>query len=229
MAVDVTPEGGLAWLGRLSLPTYSVAEAARYARISTSTVCNWHYGTGVREPLLTEKRRGAELSYLQLVEMAFVASFRRAGVSLPRIRRAREYLRAAFKTDYPFSSVRLKTEGRSILLNLTELEPLSRSRDLVSADRKGQIGWVDFIADRVREFDYLRGLAITWHLAGRGSPVSIDPRYAFGFPAVRGVATWSIRARFEAREPVEFIADDVGLDPEEVRRALEFERIRVPQ
>jgi len=145
------------------------------------------------------------------------------------IRRARDYLRAAFRTDYPFSSVRLKTEGRSILLKPTELEPLAQRADLVSADRKGQIAWPHLLADRFQEFDYLNGLAITWHLTGRESPVIIDPRYAFGSPSVKGVATWSIRARYKAGEPLEFIAEDVGLDPKEVGHALQFERVKVLQ
>jgi len=219
----------LTWARRLYLPVYTTAEAARYARIAPSTLRHWHCGISGREPLLARKERGIGLSYLQLVETAFVASFRKAGVPLSGIRRARDYLRAAFQTAYPFSSLRLKTEGRSVLLELSELEPLVWTTDLVSADHKGQIAWPHLLADRFQEFEYLDGLAVTWHVAGRASPVIIDPRYAFGSPSVRGVATWSISARYRSGEPPEFIAEDVGLKAEDVCHALRFEGVKVLQ
>jgi len=215
------------WRDRLSVPTYTVSEAARYAQVRSSTVYRWHLNDERKPPLLSPRERRAELSYLQLVELAFVALFRRAGLRLPAIRRARAYLGRAFHTDYPFTSVRLKTEGQHILLDLVELEPVLASRDLVASDEGGQIAWADLLSDRFEEFDYIEDLAVVWHLAGRASPVSIDPRIAFGAPAVQGVATWTLKARYLADESLDFIAEDLGLERQDVVQALRFERLKV--
>jgi len=75
------------------------------------------------------------------------------------------------------------------------------------------------------EFDYHEGLALQWHVAGRESPVLIDPRISFGAPMVNGVATWALRGRRLAGEPVEDIAEDFGIPLDDVKAALSFEGV----
>ena len=80
------------WKSRLFVPNYRIREAARYAHISPQTVASWHGTPGAnRRGTLSSKERGAALSYLQLIEVAVVASFRKAGVSVKKIKAAREY------------------------------------------------------------------------------------------------------------------------------------------
>ena len=215
------------WRRRLYLPAYSVAEAARYARTHSQTIAYWLYGDREHTPVLHGKERRKPLSYLQLVEVAFVASFRRAGVPLSVVRRAHDYVAQILETEHPFATVQFKTEGNHILFALQEIEPDADLGHLIVADRNGQIAWEAFISDRFMEFDYERGLALRWHLAGRSSPVLIDPRISFGAPTVRGIATWAIRGRREAGEEVAEIAQDFGLDEEEVREALDFEGVEL--
>src|SRR5215472_14105133 len=76
------------WRRRLFLPAYQIAEAANYAQISPQTVVTWHK---IEAALLRERDKRAALNYMQLIEVAVVAAFRKAGVSLKRIRAAREY------------------------------------------------------------------------------------------------------------------------------------------
>ena len=81
---------------------------------------------------------------------------------------------------------------------------------------------------RLHEFDYEEeheGLALKWHLAGRTSPVIIDPRIAFGTPTVKGTPTWIIKGRWDAGESDTDIAEDFGIDKVDVREALKFEKI----
>jgi uncharacterized protein (DUF433 family) len=173
--------------------------------------------------LLRGRERRKPLSYLQLVEVAFVATFRRAGLPLSAVRRAHDYLAQVLETEHPFTTVQFKTEGAQILLDLQEADPHVEAGRLIIADRGGRRAWEDLISERFAELDYDCGLALRWHVAGRGSPVLIDPRLSFGAPTVNGIATWAIRGRYEAGERIPEIADDFGLSEADLRSALDFE------
>lgn len=175
--------------------------------------------------MLPGKARGASLSYLELVEVAFVATFRQMGVSLTRIRKARDYLAQTFHAEYPLATRRFKTEGTHILMELREGEGMREIDQLVLADQSGQLAWEDLIGERFLEFDYEEELAVRWHVAGLGTPIIIDPRVSFGAPTVGGIATWAIKGRWQAQESVAEIADDFHLAEEQVRQALTFEGV----
>jgi hypothetical protein len=100
------------WRKRLHLPAYQVGEAARYARISTQTVVAWHKVAQRR--VLSEKEDGQRLSYLQLIELAVVAGFRKAKIPLPEIRAAREYVKRNLKSEHPFAVRRARRINSSV-------------------------------------------------------------------------------------------------------------------
>lgn len=210
------------WKRRLFLPAYTVAEAARYAQAKPQTVAYWHKG-GRPGPTLPGKQVGVRLSYMQLAEVAFVATFRRLGVTLPRLRKARDYLAQTFESEFPFAEYRLRTEGYHVLLDLQEVEPNTEISRLIIADSGGQVAWEDLVEQRFMEFDYENDIAIRWHVAGRGSKIIIDPRISFGAPTIRGIATWAIRGRALAGESQADIGKDFGLDQQDVEQALGFE------
>ncbi|NLT27872.1 MAG: hypothetical protein GXX97_02225, partial [Dehalococcoidales bacterium] len=106
------------WKRRLFLPCYTSVEAAKYANTSPQTISNWHYRESKLGVALPGKERGKDLSYLQLVEVAVVATFRKLGVSFTKIRKARQYLQQRFNSEYPFAEYRFKTEGFHVLLDL---------------------------------------------------------------------------------------------------------------
>lgn len=222
------------WERRLYLPTYAVREVARLAGVDRRTVSAWHYGyssvQGRRtEKVLSERERGTPLSYLQLVEVAFVATLRKLGVSLGKIRIARDYLQTRFQKEYPFAQLELKTDGVEVLKDLSEAEgPWVRLLLVPSAH--GQTAWAEAIEDRIREFDYdeIRRLAIRWFPRGRGVPVIIDPQIAFGAPILADskLPTWILRDRLNAGETLEEMEEDFGVPSTSLRHALEFEGVR---
>jgi len=214
------------WKRRLYLPAYNISEAARYARTSMQTITYWHYRPSKYGALLPKAKR-KPLSYLQLVEVAFVATFRALGVSLQRIRKAREYASKTFNVEYPFAEQRWLTEGFHALLDLRDIEGETEYNRLIVADRAGQEAWQTMVGDRFAEFDYDHGLALVWHVAGRRSPIIIDPRIAFGAPTIGGIVTWIVKGRIEAHETISEIRDDFGLTEEQIEYALEFEGMPV--
>lgn len=228
MPITMTIPAVEPWRRRLYLPAYNVTVAARYAGTSPITVAYWYYRGRSLGPVLHGKEHRKPLSYLQLVEVAFVATFRALGVSLQRIRKAREYAAQTLKIEYPFNEYRWLTEGHHVLLDLKEVEKETEIGRLIVADTGGQIAWQKLVGDRFAQFDYEHGLALVWHVAGRQSPVIIDPRIAFGAPTVRGIATWILKGRWEAGEKLDEIVEDFGLTDEEVKYALKFEGVSIP-
>ena len=216
------------WRRRLYLPAYTTVEAARFAQTKPGTVAYWHYGTGTRVgPALGEKRRYAPLSYLQLVEVAFVASFRQRGVSLQRIRKARDYVAKVFRAEFPFAQYEFKTEGVHVLMEAASVDP--DFRELIAADEAGQMAWERILLERFEQFDYEEDLAVTWHPRGRAVPILIDPRISFGAPVLEatGIPTWVLKGRFEAGETAEEIEADFGVAGRDLRHALEFEGVEL--
>lgn len=215
------------WRRRLLLPAYQVVDAARYAKTTPQTVSYWHFGGPRVGPALPGREHRRPLSYLELVEAAFVATFRILGVSLQRIRNAREYAAQTLNSEFPFAEYRWLTEGQHMLLDLWEKESDFNAKQLVVGDIHDQITWQKMVGERFAQFDYEHGLALVWHVAGRQSPVIINPRIAFGAPMVRGIATWVLKGRWKAGESIEDIKEDFRLNEDEIKQGLQFEGIQV--
>ena len=215
-----TERAAAPWYQRLFLPAYRVRDAARYAGAHPRTVAAWHYGGN---PVLPGRERKQPLSYMELVEVAFVSYFRRAGVPLNQIRKAREYVASNFETAHPFTEYRFKTEGHHILMDYFKIDVNRESGKIIVADAAGQLAWTNLMGDRFAEFDYELDLALTWHPAGRDSAVKIDPRIAFGEPIADGIPTFVIKGRWTAGESIEEIEEDFGISQEVIRDALRFE------
>lgn len=217
------------WAERLYLPAYRYSEAAQMAETSPQTVARWFRGyqaPGHRMKPVFASTRPQLLSYMQLVEVAFVAAFRRLGVKLDDLRRAHEYLREALGVEYPFAQWKLKADGANIL---AEVLPASQLF-LVVANRHGQLIWTEAIRARFEQFDYEEGLALRWHPRGRDSVVLIDPRIAFGVPIIAGtgVPTHIVKERYVAGEDLQEIEEDFGVSRRQVEQALTFEGIHLP-
>ena len=216
-AVNQSP--GL-WRKRLSLPNYLVGEAARYTHVHANTVVAWHK---IEQKILSPREKRARLSYLQLIELAVVAAFRKAKFPLSEIRAAREYVQKEFKSTYPFAEFKFKRYGRSLFTEDSNKKALFR---LFKANAGGQLAWDELIGPVLEEFHYEHeGIAVRWHLAGVGVPIVIDPRISFGAPSVRGTPTWIIKGRYDAGERDSVIADDFSLRVSDVRAALKFEGV----
>jgi uncharacterized protein (DUF433 family) len=93
---------------------------------------------------------------------------------------------------------------------------------VVQADQDGQLTWENVIG-RLKEFDYEhKRIVIRWRVA---DAIVIDPRISFGAPAIKGTPTWIIKGRWDAGESDTDIAEDFGLEKQEVRKALDFEGV----
>ena len=158
--------------------------------ISSQTVASWRTKHQCQpSSTLSTKEKGASLSYLQLIEVAVVSSFRKSGISLRKIKAAREYLGKQFEAEHPFAEFRSQTEGKELWLDYAQFEAEAGDKTLLTASQNGPLAWTDIIG-RLQEFEYEdHGLAVKWHVNGADSDIVIDPRVQFGAPAIDGVAT----------------------------------------
>ncbi|MGE0760300.1 MAG: DUF433 domain-containing protein [Pirellulaceae bacterium] len=225
----MTPARADLWRHRITLPSYRVAEAARYARTTPQTIGNWQKVSGGNLPAISERAGGKALSYLQLIEVGVVAAMRESGVKLATIRRAREYLSKEFDREFPFAYYRFKTDGKQILMDYDQLVSDNAKGKLIVVSESGQLAWNQILSGLLREFEYESdgGIVLRWKLGGLESPVSIDPRVAFGAPHVDGIPTWVLKERWGAGESVGDISDDYALAPATVFSALRFEGVNV--
>lgn len=216
------------WRSRLRLPAYRVEDAARYAKVQSATVGRWHSITASDGKRALSKRQPREaLSYLQLIELAVVAQMRARGVTLAKIRAAREYLASQLQTEFPFAHYQFKTNGHELLVDYQELDEKGPADTLVVASKGGQLAWTKILQQRLDQFEYEHGgIVQRWHVMGRNRPIVIDPKIAFGSPSVGNVPTWAIREHWDASESIADIVDDLGIPTDLVECALEFEGIK---
>ena len=258
------------WMRRLYLPAYRVSEAARYVGVHPNTVSSWHYRG---DPILPGRTKGRPLSYLELIEVAFVAFFRRLKIDADHIREARNYINAStsemgydsvrpseirdcprrfdlvqppatsvedqkvkgvhkysvrnIEIEYPFASLRFKTEWLHILMGYRKFD--SSAQKWAYLTGRETLRFSDQIDNRKQfaDFDYDHGIVVRWHPVGRESQVMIDPRIAFGDPMVSGLPTWVIRGRYTAGETIPEIEDDFVISESAILDALHFEGIQV--
>jgi uncharacterized protein (DUF433 family) len=160
---------------------------------------------------------------MEMIEIAFVSTFRVAGVSLQRIRKAREYAQNEWNIDFPFARLRFKTDGHHVFLDLEKEEPDRATNKIIVASEYGQVAWTNLIAERFSQFTYEHELALIWHPQKDEYPsVLIDPRISFGRPNIRGVPVDALKDRYLAGETPEVIAEDFELELNEVQQGIEF-------
>ena len=212
------------WQERLTLPSYQVQEAAKYTGIAPQTVAHWQSKI---DGFLPSRNKGESLSYLQLIEVAVVAAFRNAGITLSTIRETREYIQNLLKSEYPFADYQFKANGKRLVIDYAHVDKKRGKGKLLETNRNGQLAWAEVLQNRLKEFEYDKVMVLRWHVAGAASKIIIDPRISFGAPAIKGTPTWAIKGRWTAGEKLPEIAEDFGLTEKLVVEALKFEGLDV--
>lgn len=226
--------------GRFDIPLYTVAEAARFLGVPTSTFATWAKGY-VRQPpsrppvigapIVTSfgaERGYPSIPFVGLAEAMVLAAFRRSGVSLQHVRRAVPIIEREIGVEHALASQRLYTDGAVILYDYAEEqhdEELCGLTEVVSRQR--------IFARVIRE--YLKRI----EYAGDGwatrlvSPATVrplvaaDPGRSFGQPIFihGGVRVEDVLDRWRAGESLVEVAEDFGVPPADVEDIL---RVTLP-
>ena len=207
---------------------YSVPEAARISRVPAEHIHRWLWGRK-SEPLWTPELPALDhthaLSFRDLVEVQFVHRFRQQGLSLQSIRKMIGVAAKLLEESYPLSSVKFKTDGRTILAQVVEAEEQGYVFDLATGQYLLEFV-LDYLYDAL-EYSELDDLVRWWPL-GKDRRVVIDPRRSFGRPIVEeGVPTDILAGSYKAEGSVIAVARWFEVREESVQDALDFERSRM--
>ncbi len=218
------------------VPSYGIPEAAHYLGIPVSTLQSWVYGypyttrTGRKrfQPLIEVppgERGHRRLSFMNLVEAHVLDAIRRQHrISMPKVRRALDYLQTKLPSKHPLADRSFETDGMSLFIQ--------RYGHLINISESGQLAVRELIESHLRRIERdPGGLPIKlFPFTRKRQPdepkvVVIDPEVAFGRPVLAGtgIPTASIAERYKAGESIEELADDYHRSPSEIQDAIRCE------
>ena len=163
------------------------------------------------------------LTFADLIEIRFLDAFRREGVSSKALRiasqRAKEYL----GRHHPFSTQIFKSDGRTILAEITKETGDKVFLDIVNDQYVFENVIGSYLYSGL-DFNDLKEPARWWPM-GRDRAVVIDPRRSFGAPIVTkgGIPTKILNSAVNAEKSIEFVANWYGVEVNEVKDAVQFE------
>jgi uncharacterized protein (DUF433 family) len=218
------------WVNLSENGIYTIPFAARLLSAKPEKLRSWveGYTRAGAEPILTRDgpRIGGKtvLSFLDLVESAWVRHFRGMGYSAQTIRKVAIKLRERNKSPHPFAwDKRFRGDGKTIfeetvtdegekqILNL--MNDNFEMADVIEPSLFDQIVYVN---DLAREFIPLR----------EHSLIICNPKVAFGRPIVRGtwIPTAKLYKAYLVEGGVSEVADEYNLSQGDVQAAVKFEK-----
>ena len=220
---------------RFEIPLYTVAEAARFLAVPTSTFTTWTKGYERRsagrktvhgDPIISCVSAGTgdpQIPFGGLAEGMVLAAMRRAGVSMQHIRAAVAILERDLGVEHALASKRLYTDGARLLFDYAEStreEDLEHLTVVVSGPRV--FGGV--VKDYLERITYATdGWAerVILPMTER-SIIEVDPIRSFGQPIfLRGaVRVEDVVDRWRAGEPIADVASDFGVPIEDIEDVL---------
>lgn len=209
---------------------YSYADVDRLVGLHSGTARRWLEGYErlgrFYDPVLRPEPSGSDaVTWGEMVEARLLAEFRDRKVPVQRMRPAIGKLREEFG-PYPLAHARpfLEVEGRELVQVVQEQVGLERVLQLVVV-RDGQYLLTE-AAKRFRSaVDYDGEVAGLLRPDLRTPDVIMDPRRAFGQPAVRNVRTESLAEDYRAGTSRDELADLYDLTLGQVDEAIRFELI----
>lgn len=140
--------------------------------------------TRVLNPVDHHTKR-ADYSFSDLVSLFVVRELLHKGVPPFVVRDAEAWLRKKWKTDRPFVSDEIQTDGAGVFVD----DELVAGGQIESADKGGRQVLREAVRERLTRVQYIDGTAAYWRPMKH---VLVDPRVQFGEPVIDGtrVQTW---------------------------------------
>jgi uncharacterized protein (DUF433 family) len=210
---------------------YSVAEAARLARIDADIARRWVFGYGPNrcyqeliDPDIPQGRSPRVMSFTALTELRLTAELYRLGLPAIRIRQAAESLR---DINHPFAykGLRLRTDQSNILVDYEDANGQAVLQ--VSGKHRG-----NFVAEQIAErffidveFSGRTKYAERWLPKEASGLVVLDPDIKFGQPVMLDtrIPTAAVRDQLALGVSTHDIADWYEIDRDLVEAARRFE------
>jgi len=210
---------------------YSAAEAGALVQVSPSKITRWlrghHIGLREYQPLWRAQvdlgDDGLFLGFRDLMEVRVAAAFIRAGLSPQKVRSAIKIARGVIHDDHPLSTTWLRTDGRSVFLQIAEQDGTAKLIDLF----KDQYAFRDIVERSLSNIDFdTGGLPARWWPLGKSKAIVIDPAKSFGRPieTKSSVPAEVLAAAAIAEGSVQAAARAWSVPLSAVSRAVAFQR-----
>jgi uncharacterized protein (DUF433 family) len=220
-------------------PRYTLAQAAVYLDIPRTTLHHWcrghqvHLPNGQVRPYLPlidvaqYDPKKPSLSYFNLVELHVLSATRyRERIPLPRIREAADWVAREFPSRHPLISRKFYSDGKDLFVRLLEH---GGEEHTINASRRGQFAIRAVVDLYLRRIEYgPDGWPKKFYPVRRGDAehrtFAIQPNLAGGHPVIEGtgIRVSVIVGRFSGGETVDELAEDYGIDPSVVQKAIEY-------
>lgn len=210
---------------------YSVPQVARILGVKHAKVRSWvegykHSGASpILGPTLDRLPKGPVLTFLDLIESAWVAHFLRLGYSPQTIRKVISKLRERTEFAHPFASKkRFLADGKAIFEETVDEDGERRLLNLMNDNftMKNVV-----LPSLFEQIFYVDDVAAQFKPMVQTPNVIIQPKVAHGRPAVKGewVPTETLYNAYVAENgDMEGVADEFRIDVGKVREAVDFER-----
>jgi uncharacterized protein (DUF433 family) len=207
-------------------PAYSIGDAARYLRLSPSTVRSWvlgrDYGGGKRRfAQVIEPAKDEQLSFENLVEIHVLSAIRGKGVPLAAVRNALRFLQEKLHSKHPLATEQMYTSGKDLFVH--------RLGQLIQVSSEGQVAFValleEYLSRIERKNDFpIRIYPFISERRDRTRLISIDPAVQFGKPclAKSGIPVAILKERWMAGDSIEHLARDYRRRPGEIEGVLRY-------
>lgn len=226
---------------RFTTPLYTIADAARYLVVPSSTLTTWADGykrtapSGtpvIGAPIITAGHgtpRHPRLPFVGVAEAYVLNAFRRAGVPMQRIRPSLERL-VAEVGPHALASKDLYTDGAEVLWDFAQTAGDSSDAAQVAKQllvpRSGQYVFKEIVAHYLQQisFDPDDKIATKVRLTQYGAAnVVLDPLRGYGEPIFdrSGVRVVDALGPLQAGDSFKTVAADYGVTEDELRDALD--------
>lgn len=201
----------------LGVGLYTVGDAGRLIHASPGAVRSWVDRGLAPSPVNVAFGETTVVSFLDLISLKIVRVLRDQRISLEKIRAAEKYLRTEWGFARPFSTRRILTDGRSVLIALG-----ADPKKLTSADRQGQEVIFAVIRKDLVDVTFGDSGAESWRPA---NDVVLRPEIQLGAPCVEGtrIPTRTLFGFHRAGDSAAFLAKSYDLPRRKVERAIAYE------
>ncbi len=162
--------------------------------------------------------RHKAVNFYVLIELYTFISLHDLGFSIHKILNIRNNIREEVKTQYPFASQKVLTDGKRIWYEHNDA--------IIKADGSRQIAITKIITDFAKKIDFQKNTALAERFwpKGRKSSIVVDPHHYFGSPVIDGtnIGADTIRSLHDSGESIKHIKFLYDLSDKQVKDAIAF-------
>lgn len=203
---------------------YPFAEASRLIAVPTAKLARWISETSearLWDHAFSSFEGVREISFLDLQQLRFVSALRAAGISLQSIRVALHHATDVFNSSTPFSTARLRTDGRSVFYEVAKEQ---NEPELINLLNK-QYAFSRILEPVLRDVEFDDEFASRWWPLGKKMGIVIDPMRNFGAPTddVSGVTVADLASATRVEGSVSKVAALYDVPRVSVERSIRYQ------